>query len=186
MSDYRTLRREERKAAMYHLSLCMLAVIDDDVLDLMGLSPAMRSGINTIRAEEDDYAGCGAAFFTFNISNSDITEQDRVVVSQILGVGAGAVANRKVVTKNMLDSADVLTNVSIMQSIETWISEAPAPNILVGDSVFEQGQLLLAYIEQYNSAVLDKSHTWTKGEANDNEAPKEESSLWDYIPFVGE
>lgn len=186
MSDYRTLRKEERKAAMFHQSMCVLALFDDDVLDLMNLSPAIRSSINSIRAEEDDYAGCGAAFFSFMVSNYDLTEQDRVVVAQVLGVGSGAVANRKVATKNMFDASDVLTNVSIMESIAEWISAAPAPNILVGDAVFEQGKELLTYMEQYNSAVLDKSHTWTKGEINDNEAPKEQSSLWDYIPFVGE
>lgn len=185
MSDYRTLRQEERKAAMYHLALCVLAVMDDDVIDLLNMGPAIKSGINSIRAGEDDYAGCAAAFFAFNISNYDLTEQDRLVVSQSLAVGAGAVANRRVATKNMFDAEDVLTNRNIIENIMLWVSEAPAPAILTGDAVFEQGKELLTYMEQYNMHVKDQSRTWTKGGTNEDETAVSESSILDLIPFVG-
>lgn len=186
MTDYRTLRNEERKAAIYHLALCTLAVFDDDVLDTMGISPSMRGMINSIRADEDDYAGCAAAFFSFMISNYDLTDQDRLVVGQSLGVGSSAVLNRKVATKSMFDAADVLLNQDILERIVTWVKEAPAPNVLIGDAVFEQGKELLTYIEQYNRAVLDHSRQWSKGGTNEDETAQEESSILDLIPFIGE
>lgn len=189
MSDYRTLRKEERKAAMYHMALCMLAMIDDEVLDLMSMGPSIRGSINTIRAEEDDYAGCGAAFIALMISNYDLTDQDRLVVSQTLGVAAGCIATRKVVTKNVLDNEDVLTNTSILSSLGTWVSEAPSLSSLTGDALFEQGKDILYYIEQYNRAILDQSKSWTKGgTTNESEAPTTQdaiNALLDLIPGVG-
>jgi len=184
MTDYRTLRKEERKSAMYHLSICMLAILDDNVLDIMNLTPALRGAINTIRAEEDDYVGAAAAFFAFQMSNYDMTDQDRLVASQALAVGSGAIQNRRVATKSMFDSEDILVNRTIMENIATWISEAEAPNVLVGDAVFEQGVELLKYIEQYDRRVKDKSQVWTKGGENESETASE-SNILDWIPFVG-
>lgn len=190
MTDYRTLRNEERKAAIYHLAVCTLAVFDDDVLDLMGLTPTMRGMINNIRADEDDYAGCAAAFFGFMVTNYDLTDQDRLVVGQALAVASSCTLTQKVATKSVYDAADILLNQDILTSLGTWIESAPAPKILIGDAVFEQGKDLLTYMEQYNRAVLDQSQQYSKGGTNDDETAQGDKNflekIIDYIPFMGE
>lgn len=184
MNNYRTIRNEERKAATYHLMTCMMSVCDDTSLDLLGIPASLRADINAIRANEDDFAGCAAASFAFNISNSDLTEQDRLVVSQILAVAASAVALKKVVTKSMLDGKDVLKNKSILTNLIDWCSEASAPQALVGDAILEQGQSLLEYVEQYNSAVLDKSQQWFKGGGKMEDETASEPHWFNWIPFT--
>lgn len=189
MTTYKTIRTEERKAASYHLSVCLLAIMDDDALALLNLPSELRMQINDVRASEDDFAGCAAAGFALNISNFDLTDQDRLVVAQIMAVTSGAIAENKVVTKSLLDSEDVLTNVSVLQELGNWISSADAPRTLIGDAMLEQSKSILDYIEQYNSAVLDKSVSWTKGGGtNDDETadqPTGVDRLLDWIPGVG-
>lgn len=189
MTEYKTIRQEERKASMYHLLVCALAVFNDEALDLLELPSSLRLKINNIRAMEDDFVGCGTAVFVQHLSNYDLTEQDRLVASQVLAVGASAVGLKKVVTKSMLDSKDVLTNRTILESIYNWCAEAKAPNFLLNDAIFEQAVSLLQYMEQYNRDVLDNAKRWTKGETGEDETTKTEEGitrLLSWIPGVGE
>lgn len=181
MADYRTLREEERQAAAYHAGMCVLAVFDDNVLDLMNIGPAARSYVQKVRAKEDDYAGVAAAYFGLMISNYDLTEQDRLVVGQCLAVTSSCVLDRKVATKLAYDAEDVLTNVNVLSELKKWMNEVDAPRVLSGDAMMEQGVSLLAYMEQYNREILDKSRSFTKGGTGDDEAADEDPSFFGWV-----
>lgn len=183
MQDYLKLRKDNRRASAVFGAVSILTVIPDEILDLLNIPSTLRSQINDLRSE-DDTDGMAAAMFAFFMSNSDMTEQDRLVVGQILTVAGGDILNKHVVTKYRLDSEDVLTNVDNFKAIALMFTESSQTERIIGDSMYEELERLANYIEQYDRGVKDKSKAWFKGKLGDVELPVEEA-WYSWIPFLG-
>lgn len=177
-------RRANRQAITAYMAACILAALDDEILDLMGIPAPLRTAIYEIRTD-DDYMGKAAAFFCFSISNRTLSDSDRLVVGQTLTVGGGGILANKVVSKLYLDDEDVLRNRTILQSTYDALTKASTITPLAGDALLEEGIRLHDYYEQYSSEVKDRSLAWSKGGTGDSEDPKE-GGWFDWIPGFGQ
>lgn len=178
------MRKDLRRAFAQDGLISALAIWPDEILDTISLNSEVLSMISDARAGDDTF-GKATAMIAFILSNADLTEQDRLVVGQILGVAASDIMNKTIVTKNRLDSEDVLTNVTVFQDIKSAFTASDSVTHFVGDAVMEECERIIPYIEQYDRSVKDKSKQWYKsGNVNDSEQAVDEG-MWSWVPGVG-
>lgn len=181
MSKYSELLRDQRIAAMNELIVATLSMFDDVSLDTLNLPPSVLRDIDVARAG-DDSVGVAVAAFSLAVSNYNLTDQDRLVASQIFAAASACTQRKMVVTKTLLDSQNVLLNRNILDSIYEWFKEQDATYNLNGDALEEESERLLKYVSQYNRTILDKSREWWKSNAtNEDETANPYPSLLDYF-----
>jgi len=179
------VRKQLREQFLRDSVISILAVMDDDILDLLGLDPSIRASINEQKTG-DDTMGKAMALFGFFITNTDLTDQDRLVVGQSAAVISACALRKRVATKQIFDAEDVLQNKTVLTGLIDWFDAAPFTMRCFGDARNEQVVKLTEYIEQYDRDVKDKARKYIDlGEKNEDESASEGGML-DWVPFVGE
>lgn len=184
--DYKNFKTAQRKSALWQGCTAFMCFLRDEDLDLMGLSSETRSDIDKMRLT-DDWPGIGMAFFLMSVSNSDITDWDRVVLGQIMNASSGTIIAKRVLQKSVLDGQDVLSSRTAFKQMYDWFSKSNTVVHLNGDAFDEEVVSVINYIEQYNRDIPDRSFAYiNSGEQGDDETPQIESELLDKIPFMGQ
>lgn len=171
MIDYELQRRMPRLAAMSHMTICVLSVFPDEVLDLLELPIATRTAIIKARTDDDAY-GLAVTWFLMNVSNNDLTDQDRIVCGQACAVASGKILTGKFVDKLSFDMANILQRPAIINDLVNWIGTSSNEAVKrEGEALEEEALRLAEYVEKYNRLVEDKSRTFwksrTAGEAEE-------------------
>jgi len=183
--DYKGLIKEQRKAAVYHSVVCLLAALPDADVELLDLPGELLGAIMEARAG-DDSLGVAAAYAGAALSNADLTPQDQLVVGQVLVVAGARILRGGVATVSVYDAADVTQNQTVFENLTDWIKGTPAVTALVGDAWMENVEATLKYIEQYDRNVKDAAIRYTRsGEEGEKEHPDDTPKWIDWIPFVG-
>lgn len=185
MTNYKEFRDVSRQAAVYWAMICFFAAMSDADLALLELDGDIRSNIAKARSS-DDFLGIAAAYAGSMLSNSDMTEQDRLVVGQALAIAGSRTLSGGVATKTVYDEANITENQTVWGNFLDWIGTTPKVTRLYGDAWWENVESIVKYTEQYNRDIKDATIKYTNSkETNETEGP-DDTPLWmDILPFVG-
>lgn len=179
------LRKQLRADAVRQLFVCMLASLPTEELDLVSLPYDLKMDVMEAKTD-DDYLGKGAAYAVASLSNAPLTDQDRLVVGQIFLIGGAKILSGGIVTKAVLDAANVLENRNVFSGMVDWISKYGNTPRRTGDAWAEELERIFTYVEQYDRDVKDTSIQWNKREGEgDIETPSDITPWLEWIPFVG-
>lgn len=181
------MRSLQRKGAAYDALIKMMTILRDEDLDMLGIAADVRQDIEVARSS-NDALGVAAASFCYQISNQELTKQDRAVVGQIFGVASGTILNGYLVTKTALSNKQVLSNPDIWSNISTLFSGTSTPFHHSGDAIDEEMLRIVDYVEAYNRYAESKRVSWFKSGSRDETVEPGEanwlSRVLDYIPGV--